>query len=855
MHPTLSAFAPFSGVPGVLLADKDPGASSLLADMPFIGLASIGIAMLLFLVTTRRLTRSSGVLILSIHTAFLGAIMDIANVIVQANTTSVSRMFPLIVAREVFLAISHASKFFYVWLLSGQSIAALIYGGNSFPASWARWGLGGTVANGTLLVLSAGIGLTQLIWRAGFLFQLTNYLVLYDLDTILEIATTGLLLAKLTLNIWFSPPFTPMKAAKAYAPLVFATLLGLSGPIGNLLGFMWSDTPYGRLLEAIQLYLYALYALVLSFYASVKKESSRKTEKSPTQQRRPSALTIPSFRDISEPPSATLPYSYPSPAPLMQTYAEPVAYARPDAKRWSTTERLSQWVSERAVLSPTGAGKAWIDLERGHKRERSSMDQTIRAPVRAVAPSSDKRHIRDNAPSRKTTLDSQTSGPARKPSTSSQGGGASVTVVSPTNGDRMTLSRSNSSKNRSPIATETTGSNANRDSALPSAPRGIIGGTNGTRTKPSVLGRPTISRIQSISSMRSPSPSTDLSVALREQDERDRTVAEILQARDSMPSQYALSPHSNSYRSGTSSVSLSNFPSPPPMPMPVASSSKQIVPKPLQLPNLSITQQSDRKGKSRKKSEDIIVDDVLFTLAPPNWKRNIDKKGDSYASAASSTVMKRDQYDSSAQWDITSFIGGVVSPGAESAYSPSLLSAGPPGRREYSAPYPSAVASSALLSPAQSVMESEDNAQILEVKHTHPIMRIMPTLPEKAIAMKAKEKSPSRGGSLDTADKTVENPVSILPDTRSSSGSPSREGSPQLMPAKAAGPGKTSPFPTRPLAGLGSLSTQIRAGSPGGAEMLEASSTAFEKPRPAPSPVSTTTSPVSRPTQPPSGFI
>ncbi|KZO98298.1 hypothetical protein CALVIDRAFT_562222 [Calocera viscosa TUFC12733] len=853
MHSSSFTSSPFAGIPEQLIAVQDPAAGSLLTDLPFIALGSVGIAMLLFMSATRRLTRSSGVLIVSIHSAFIGAIIDVGNVIVMGNTNSVSQMFPLIVAREVFLAISLGSKFFYVWHVSGQSVAAVMYGGNPFPASWARWGLGGTVANGTLLILSAGIGLTQLIWRAGYLFLLKNYLVLYDLDAILEIVTTALLLAKLTLNIWFSPPFSPSKAAKAYAPLIFATLLGLGNPIGNLLAFMFSETPYGRLIEAIQLYLYGLYAFVICFYGSISRRTDRRAEKSNVRQRRPSLLTIASFQDISRPVSETPAYSYPSPAPLMQNYnPEATGFGRPDLNRRSTAERLSKWVSERVVLSPTGAGRSWLDLERGHKRERSLADESVRKPSRTVTPSLDRKYYREDGPSRKTTLDSVRGGRAGNPSASSQGAGASDTVVSPTNGGRVTLSRSGSSQAQSPDKTEQGRSPVdNRDSSLPPAPRGIIGGTYGTRQKPSVLGRPTISRIQSVSNMRSPSPATDLSVALREQDERDKMIASIIQPRDSLPSQYGLSPHSTSYRSGISSVSLSNFPSPPAMPMPmsVPSTSKQVFPKPFILPGRNVPQLSDKKGKGRaSKKEDVVVDDVIFTLAPPNWKRNIDRV-DSYGSAASEALVKPDQYEASAQWDITSFIGGVVSPNADSAYTPSLLSAGPAGRREVSAPYPSALASSAMLSPVLSVDGSEDTAQILEIKRTLPITRIMPTLPEKA--MRAKERSPERT----VPPKTVDNDVSILPETESSSLAQSREPSPKPSLPKPGMPGKTSPFPTRPLAGLGSLSTQIRSLSPGSVELSEPADGVFEKPRPAPSPVSTTASPQTRTVPAPGGFF
>ncbi|KZT57355.1 hypothetical protein CALCODRAFT_282499 [Calocera cornea HHB12733] len=619
---------------------------------------------------------------------------------------------------------------------------------------------------------------------------------------------------------------------------------------------MFSETPYGRLLEAVQLYLYALYAFVICFYGSISGRTNRTMEKSNVRQRRPSLQTIASFQDVSRPPSVTTPYSYPSPAPLMQNYnSEGASFSRPDPKRRSTAERLSQWVSERVVLSPTGAGRSWLDLERGHKRERSSTDKTIRKPSRTATPSQDKRYYRDEAPSRKPTLDSVNDGPTRKPSTSSQGAGGSVTVVSPTNGGRVALSRSGSSKAQSPDETYAVRS-LNRDSSLPPAPQGIVGGRYGTRTKPSILGRPTISRIQSVSNIRSPSPSTDLSVALREQDERDKMVASIVQPRDSLPSQYAPSPHSNSYRSGTSSVSLSNFPSPPPMPMPMpmptASTSKQAFPKPLRLPGRT-GQSIDVKGKGPVgKNDDVVVDDVIFTLAPPNWRRNIDRKVDSYGSAASSAALvKPDQYETSAQWDITSFIGGVVSPTAESAYTPTLASAGPPGRREVSMPYPSALASSAMLSPVRSVAESEDTAQILEVRRTQPITRIMPTLPEKAMAMRAKERSPERM----VGTKAADNDVSILPETETSSPAESRGDSPKPAGSRAGTPGKTSPFPTRPLAGLGSLSTGLRSLSPNGGELPEPMDGVFEKPRPAPSPVSTTASPQSRTVPTPGGFF
>lgn len=184
--------------------------------------------------------------------AFIAGVLDVGQVLIRDRTSShsdagVSSVSPLLVARELALAISIGFRFFFFWSFVSQPPRGELpstrtsqeqgisfrMGSNVHSGSWTRWGIPGVILQYTLLFATITIPVLQLIWR--FSEQFDTFGPVYNADGTLEIVISALFVIKLLTNAWISPLTPRWKTIRDYSPVIIALLLGLAVGIGNIL--------------------------------------------------------------------------------------------------------------------------------------------------------------------------------------------------------------------------------------------------------------------------------------------------------------------------------------------------------------------------------------------------------------------------------------------------------------------------------------------------------------------------------------------------------------------------------------------------------------------------------------------
>ncbi|KEP54269.1 putative transmembrane protein [Rhizoctonia solani 123E] len=376
--PTGSAPAWIYGeFPSSLTVTNNKLAEGLIADVPFysVGILAIGVAT--FFLVMNRMQKYIFNAILATFLVFLSATLDLGQLVIVSWGMLTGTVFPLRIARELGYAVSFGLRFFFFWQFvaipprreilqptpdrSPANMTSFTLESEFHSGSWDRWGLVGVMTKYTLLVGTIVIGVTQAIWRLGFAFGLVRFTSVYQIDSVIQIVVSSLFILKLAGNSYISHLTPRWKIVQDYLPIVAAISLGLGIAIGNLVCMLFSESPLGRFLQAIEFYILILYILVAAFYKMPVRESV--LVDALTRQRTPNNSSFVGINRIDSMRASTFRVTPPNVStPQVPTIRELEAadanriqtgLLQPDNGRpHSTAERVTTWIQNRLSGRP-----------------------------------------------------------------------------------------------------------------------------------------------------------------------------------------------------------------------------------------------------------------------------------------------------------------------------------------------------------------------------------------------------------------------------------------------------------------------------------------------------------------------
>ncbi|KAJ7651692.1 hypothetical protein DFH06DRAFT_1207853 [Mycena polygramma] len=620
----------------------------VLSDIPFFCVGLTALAVFAFFIVMRRINLCVVLLVEP-----FAAILDLTQVLLRGVTNTDQGLLLNTVAgitntREVLLALSFGFRYLYLWAFVAQRPRyeprprtqddPLFSETYLHSASWERWGAPGSVIS---------IPILQIVWRIA-----TGWSAVYIAEATIQIAVSVLLITKLLLNLFLSTvapwwrPFTP------YIVPIMALLISTGIGAGNLLLFKFSETTLGRFLQAVETYSLILSVLIFTFYnipryAPPTTVSARKRSSFFTGQ--PSKAEESMF---SPPVEET---------PVIQIGR---AVVTPEGSRESMLSMLSAWINVRKAPRPnSGEQKLWNsgDAELGISTEMRG-----KTPASSVAESPQVQVFEDvqRPPLAVNTKDSLVIQPTPN----------ALEVTTPTSVNRPFTGVSFASyygmatSSRLTMPAVTPGDDTrNTDSPIYGL-NGII-----TPAGPADPESPTLSRRPPSSSLAPPSPSAgresvnSFDELLRQQTELDKSIAALrlfspTTAVMSLPAPPDPEPESKSNdrsmsmssgksMSNRSEFSLSIFPEPPPVESAVIPAES--------IPTLM--------GRAR---------DPPFPPRAPRARRQsqIPHSVDIDNLSAPVSPAYNNRFDSAVtQYDVTSFIGDLTSPGPSSDPKVSVL--------------------------------------------------------------------------------------------------------------------------------------------------------------------------------------
>ncbi|KAJ7361482.1 hypothetical protein DFH08DRAFT_375645 [Mycena albidolilacea] len=248
----------------------------VLSDIPLFCVGLTAFAVIAFFIVMRRITLPAIYLYTSSLLAFIAAILDLSQILLRGVTATddglaLNTVTGLINTREVGLGLSFFFRFLYLWEFVAQrpryeprqrtDIDPFSDEKSYHSASWERWGALGFVLKYALLGSVISIPILQIVWRIA-----TGYSAVYVADSTIQIAVSALFIAKLMLNLFLSTvgpwwrPFLP------YLVPIIALMVSTGIGAGNLLFFKFSETTLGRFLQAVEMYALILNVLIFTFY-------------------------------------------------------------------------------------------------------------------------------------------------------------------------------------------------------------------------------------------------------------------------------------------------------------------------------------------------------------------------------------------------------------------------------------------------------------------------------------------------------------------------------------------------------------------------------------------------------------
>ncbi|KAJ7193357.1 hypothetical protein GGX14DRAFT_701210 [Mycena pura] len=259
-----------------LSRNDDPSLEYVLADIPFFCVGLTALAVFTFFIVMRRTNSLAIYLYISSIFAFGAAILDLTQILLRGATNAdrglaLNTVSGIVNTREVGFALAFGFRYLYLWAFVGQrpryeprpssDVAPLYSERDVHSASWERWGLLGFLLKYALLGAVVSIPILQIIWRI-----VTGNSPMYIAESTIQIAVSVLLIAKLLLNLFLTTvgpwwrPFLP------YIVPIIALMISTGIGTGNVLFFKFSETTLGRFLQAVEVYSLIVSVLIFTFY-------------------------------------------------------------------------------------------------------------------------------------------------------------------------------------------------------------------------------------------------------------------------------------------------------------------------------------------------------------------------------------------------------------------------------------------------------------------------------------------------------------------------------------------------------------------------------------------------------------
>jgi hypothetical protein len=331
--------------------------------------------------------RPSFLLLSSVLLLFFSAIVDVVRVYFifddnRAHDQSLHRgviMF-LITIREVLIGIATGLRFLFFWAyasqppLCEQASASFL---SMHSGNWLHWGLTGSLLRMSTLGASIVILILQSLWRTSK--QLDRPGPVYFIDSGVEITASSIFIVKLILNVMIVEERCRRQTLWQYLATMLALFVNMGIAIGQVVEcksftkghgrqivcllvlctkVRFSETVFGRLLLATELYLLIVVNMVFSFYIAPEVPSSSPSSKRDSSFR---GLRV-SFYDVAPyarndlyPTEPALPL-FPPPVQRSSSWLDSSTLRRVSYKNGLTEDgeqRQSEGEAQRSVTPPT----------------------------------------------------------------------------------------------------------------------------------------------------------------------------------------------------------------------------------------------------------------------------------------------------------------------------------------------------------------------------------------------------------------------------------------------------------------------------------------------------------------------
>ncbi|KAJ7017482.1 hypothetical protein C8F04DRAFT_1155834 [Mycena alexandri] len=228
----------------------------VLSDIPFFCVGLTALAVFFFMIVMRRIDMPAISLYSSSLIAFVAAIIDPR----PDPGLALNTVTGLIDVREVGLALSFGFRYLYLWAFVAQRPRyeprprtqddPLFSETHYHSANWERWGFPGVILKFALLGAVFSIPILQIY--GGSIDHPNHRLCTAHCELMLNLFLS-------TVAPWWRP-FTP------YIVPIIALMISTGIGAGNLLLFKFSETTLGRFLQAVEIYALMLSLLVFTFY-------------------------------------------------------------------------------------------------------------------------------------------------------------------------------------------------------------------------------------------------------------------------------------------------------------------------------------------------------------------------------------------------------------------------------------------------------------------------------------------------------------------------------------------------------------------------------------------------------------
>ncbi|KDQ63755.1 hypothetical protein JAAARDRAFT_65757 [Jaapia argillacea MUCL 33604] len=338
---------------------NDKAINFILAEIPFFAIGVLVVATFTFFVVLNRATLCITFLHASGFLAFIAVILDLSQVLNRGlyNTDhdlDLNSVNELLVAREIFFAISASLRFLFFWAFISErppgetstratpedrrpNFLTFNSEATMHNGSWHRWGIVGILLKWILLGLVIAIALLQTLWR--IVSSLSSFGPVYDAESTLEIVGSALFGLKLVLNSWLVEDGLRTRVMAYYVPAFVALCMNIGIAAGNLSYFAFTETTLGRFLQAIEFYILILFILISTFYKPSSQIVAIRRRVRPTS----------SFQGIGDPgvlPEMRASTFRVSP-PTVSSPSTFVMVPQVQPSRQSSASRLSSWLMSR----------------------------------------------------------------------------------------------------------------------------------------------------------------------------------------------------------------------------------------------------------------------------------------------------------------------------------------------------------------------------------------------------------------------------------------------------------------------------------------------------------------------------